>query len=130
MFKKLLTVVLLLGSLTTFSHEGHDQAPGSLKANHGGTVKSGKQLNMEFVVSGNEVKLFPASHEGEDLLAADVKITATTKLPKGKVEPAKIDFKNGAFVTQVDFKNAYRIEMVVEAELKGKKSSFKLQIEK
>lgn len=130
MFKTLLTIVLIFGSLTTFSHEGHDEAPGSIKANHGGTVKPGKQLNLEYVVSGNEVKLFPVSHEGKDLSAADVKITATTKLPKGKAEPAKIDFKDGAFVTNVDFKTAYRIEMVVEADLKGKKNSFKFQIEK
>ncbi len=130
MFNKLVMVALIFGSLTTFSHEGHDQAPGSLKANHGGTVKPGKLMNLEFVVSGTEVKLFPASHEGEDLKATDVKITATTKLPKGKAEAAKIDFKDGAFMTNVDFKSGYRVEMVVEAELNGKKNSFKFQIEK
>ena len=130
MFKKIITLALLFGSLTAFSHEGHDEAPGSIKANHGGTVKPGKLLNLEYVVSGNEVKLFPASHEGKDLLATDVKITATTKLPKGKSESAKIEFKDGAFVTSVDFKSVYRIEMVVEADLNGKKNSFKFQIEK
>lgn len=130
MFKKIITVALLFSSLTVFSHEGHDEAPGSIKANHGGTVKPGKFLNLEYVVSGNEVKIFPASHEGKDLMAADVKITATTKLPKGKAESAKIEFKDGAFTTNVDFKTAYRIEMVVEADLNGKKNTFKFQIEK
>lgn len=130
MLKKLLPTALLFFSLTAFAHENHDQAPGALKANHGGTVRSGKQINLEYVVSGTEVKLFPASHEGKDLSADDVKITATTKLPKGKAEPTTVDFKDGAFVANVDFKTAYRIEMSVEADLKGKKSNFKFQIEK
>ena len=130
MFKKVFMAAVILVSFAAFSHEGHDQAPGSIKANHGGTVKSGKQMNLEYVVSGTEVKLFPASHKGEDLAVENVKITATTKLPKTKPVPAKIEFKDGAFVTNVDFKNAYRVEMNVEADLNGNKSSFKLQIEK
>lgn len=130
MFKKILLTAILFGSLTSFAHEGHDQTPGSIKANHGGTIKPGKLFNMEYVVSGNEVKLFPTSHAGEDLITTNLKIAATTKLPKGKAEVVKIESKDGAFVTTVDFKKAYRIEMVVEADLDGKKNSFKLQIEK
>lgn len=130
MFKKVILAVVLLGSLNTFAHEGHDDAPGALKANHGGTVKAGKELNLEYVVSGTEVKLFPVSHDGKDLPTSDVKITATVKAPKGKAEAAKIEAKDGAYVTQVDFKGAYRLEMDVTADNKGKKSTFKFQVEK
>ena len=128
--KKLILAILLLISVSLFAHEGHDDAPGAIKANHGGTVKAGKEINLEYVVSGSEVKLFPVSHEGKDLTAAEVKLTATAKPPKGKAEAVKVESKDGAYVAMVDFKGAYRTEMNVDTDVKGKKSTFKFQIEK
>lgn len=130
MFKKIILTALLSTSLRAFAHEGHDAAPGSLKTNHGGTVKSGKEINMEYVVSGTEVKLFPASHDGKDLPPTDVKLSATSKSPKGKAEAVKVEVKDGAFVTSVDFKGAYRVELSVVADYNGKQSTFKFQVEK
>lgn len=130
MFNKILIASLLALSLNLVAHEGHKQTPGSLKANHGGTVKAGKEINLEFVVSGNELKLYPATHEGTDLATADVKITGTGKLPKGKPENLKIEIKNGVFSAPIDFKNAYRIEIVTTTEHNGKKDTFKFQAEK
>lgn len=130
MFKKIVFASLLGLSLNLLAHEGHNQTPGSLKANHGGTVKAGKQINLEFVVSGNEIKLYPASHEGEDFAPAEVKLTATGKLPKGKPEILKVELKNGAFTAAIDFKTAYRVEVVATTEYKGKKDIFKFQVEK
>lgn len=130
MLKKIMLSVILVGSLNLFAHEGHDEAPGALKANHGGTVKAGKEINLEYVVAGNLVKIYPVSHDGKDLLQSDAKLAATVKAPKGKAEPAKLDFKDGSYVTSVDFKGAYRIEVNVTAEVKGKKDSFKFQVEK
>ncbi|WP_409477698.1 hypothetical protein [Pseudobdellovibrio sp. HCB154] len=130
MFKQALAIVLMATSLTAFAHEGHNNTPGSLKANHGGTVKPGKEINLEYVVKGTELKIYPASHEGADLAVTDVKVTATAKLPKGKAESIKLDAKEGAFVATVDFKNAYRVEMVVTTDYQGKKDTFKFQVEK
>ena len=130
MNKKIVLVVLLLGSLITLAHEGHDATPGATKANHGGTVKRGKEINLEYVVSGNTVKLFPASHDGKDLPQVDVKLLATAKLPKGKPESAKLEFKHGSYFMNVDFKSAYRLEVDVVAEVNGKKDNFKFQVEK
>ena len=130
MFKKTMLAIFLLGALNAFSHEGHDNTPGSLKANHGGNVKAGKEINLEFVVLGNELKLYPASHDGTELTATEVKLTGTSKLPKGKSESLKIEIKNGAYIASIDFKTAYRIEVVVIAEFKGKKDTFKFQVEK
>lgn len=121
---------ILLISFTSLAHEGHGDTPGSLKANHGGTVKSGKEINLEYVVSGSELKVYPANHEGADILAADVKVSGTAKLPKGKPEVVKFEIKDGAYTTQVDFKNAYRVEMLISIEFKGKKDTFKFQVEK
>ena len=124
----LLIAVALSGSLN--AHEGHDNAPGALKANHGGLVKPGKEINLEYVVAGTEVKLYPVSHEGKDLAASEIKLSATVQLPKGKSEVVKIESKDGVFVAQVDFKNAYRIEMRVSAIHNGKTDNFKFQVEK
>ena len=112
------------------AHDGHNQTPGSLKANHGGTVKAGKEINLEFVVVGNELKLYPASHEGTDIAAVEVKVTGTGKLPKGKPENLRIEIKNGAFATPIDFKTAYRMEVIATTDYKGKKDTFKFQVEK
>lgn len=127
--KKIITAALLLGALNISAHEGHDM-PGVLKANHGGVVKAGKELNLEYVVAGNVVKIYPVSHEGKDLAATDVSLTALVKLPKGKAEPVKLEIKEGTYTAVVDFKSAYRVEMNVSTEVKGKKDAFKFQIEK
>ncbi len=130
MFKKMIFTTVLLLALNLFAHDGHNQTPGSLKANHGGTVKTGKEINLEFVVAGNELKLYPASHEGADLAPTEVKLSATGKLPKGKPEALKIESKNGVLVAPIDFKTAYRIEVIATTEHKGKKDTFKFQVEK
>ena len=130
MFKSALVLLSVIISTSLFAHEDHNKVPGLLKANHGGKVETGKEINLEYVVAGTEVKLFPASHEGKDLVASEVKLSAKTKLPKGKPEPVKLVSKDGAFVALIDFKTSYRVEMTVDAEVNGKKSTFKLQIEK
>lgn len=134
MFKVILTTILMIGSLSAFSHEGHDDTPGSLKVNHGGVVKPGKVINLEYVIKGDTVELYPASHEGSDLPLADVILTGTAKPSKGKPTPLKFESKNGAYLTKVDFKGAYRVEVQVEAQLvadnKSKKSTFKFQVER
>lgn len=130
MFKKIIVSVLLFGAMNLQAHEGHDVTIGSLKSNHGGVVKAGKDINLEFVVSGDEVKLYPISHDGKDLTVNDIKLTATSKLPKGKATPLLLEAGDGFYITKVDFKGAYRIELLVNADNKGKKSNFKFQVEK
>ena len=132
MFKKIIAVIISISAiaLNVFAHEGHDNAPGTLKANHGGVVQAGKEINLEYIVSGNEVKLFPLSHEGKDLAANQVKLVVSSKQPKGKAEVVNLETKNGVTVAKVDFKNAYRVEMSVEAEFNGQKNNFKFQVEK
>lgn len=131
MKKLLLSITAVLLIQPTFAHEGHGQAPGILKASHGGTVLAGNEINLEYMVSANEVKLFPVTHDGKDLAADKVKVSATTKAPKGNVEVLKITpATDGSLMTQVDFKNSHRVEVNVTTETNGKKDSFKFQVEK
>ena len=121
--------VLSVGSMAV-AHEGHDAVPGAIKTSHGGVAKAGKEINLEYVVSGTEIILYPMSHDGKDLPSTDLKLTATSKGPKGKNETLKVDAQAVGFKTNVDFKDAYRSEVVVKTDLKGKKDTFKLQVEK
>lgn len=130
MLKKIISTILLIASLNAYAHEGHDETPGKLKANHDGVVKPGKEINLEYVVKGDTVELYPASHEGSDLPLAEVGLTGTAKPSKGKATPLKFESKNGAYLAKVDFKGAYRVEVQVVADNKGKKSTFKFQVEK
>jgi hypothetical protein len=129
--KSLLMVAaaILIGN-SAIAHEGHDLAPGALKANHGGVVKAGKEINLEYVVSGTDILMYPLSHDGKDISASTVKLNATAKSPKGKEEPLKLSLKDGAYAGAIDFKGAYRTEVKVGADISGKKDSFKFQVEK
>ena len=129
---KILTVLFFSFSASRLvsAHEGHDDVPSALKANHGGIVKAGKEINLEYVVTGNEVMLYPVSHSGQDLTAQDVKLTGTAQTPKGKAEALKIETQSNGFKTTVDFKGAYRTEVKLDADAKGKKDHFKFQVEK
>ena len=122
--------IVLTASVNGFCHEGHDNTPGSLKSNHGGVVQRGKVFNLEYVVVGTEVKFYPASHEGADLPVNEVTVSVNSKLPKGKATALKTEVIGGAFVAQVDFQKAYRLEINVDASHKNQKSTFKFQVEK
>lgn len=116
--------------IESFAHEGHSDAPGQLKALHGGVVTAGKEMNMEMLFSNDTVQLFPLAHSGEDLGIADVKLSGTAKIPKGK--PAPLSFVNDGkgFSSKVDLKGSYRADLEVKATYKGKTDTFKFLVEK
>ncbi len=118
-----------LGSIGN-AHEGHDQAPGVLQANHGGTVLPGSEVNFEYAVSGTQVQMYVISHDKKDIPVAEVKLTATAKPAKMKAEPLKIELQEGTYRANVDFKNSHRVEVNVNVDHKGKISKFKFQVEK
>jgi len=112
------------------AHEGHDHAPGSFVALHGGTVKPGKILNLEYITVGDTVKIYPTSHDSKDLTVNEVKLTGTATLPKSKPEVLNLTYSEGSYFTKLDFKNSYRVELKLKANFNGKSESFTLQIEK
>ncbi len=133
MNKQFLTIALssiLLFGLNSLAHEGHDDVPGQIKALHGGVVKSGKSLNMEMLVTGESVQFFPQAHSGEDLKAADIKISGTSKIPKGKPETLSFSSDGKSFTTKVDLKGSYRADLEIKAQYSGKTDNFKFLVEK
>lgn len=125
----LMVIVISLASSASFAHEGHDDVPGSIKALHGGVVKPGKEMNLEIVSAGGELKLFPISHTGSDIALSDVKLTATAQPPKGKAERITFEEKDNSYYSKLDFKGSYRLSLDIKADHKGKKDTFKVQVE-
>lgn len=126
----ILTLSLLINPTLSFAHEGHHETPGVIKATHGGIAIPGKVFNLEYMQSGTELKLFPLPHPDETFDFSKVKFTATAKAPKEKESELKLEKKDDFFVTTVDFKKAYRLEIVVTTDNAGKKDKFKFQVEK
>lgn len=128
MKKTLLALIIVLPTLS-FSHEGHDLTPGSLKSLHGGVVQGGKESNLEVIVNGQSITLYPTSHEGKDLLAKDVKIEAMAKPKKGAAYPIKLSIVKGGYSSTVDLKGANRLPIEVTVAVNGKKDRFTIQVE-
>jgi len=130
MKKIIIALMATIMSFTIFAHEGHGNAPGSFKSLHGGTVQAGKQLNLEVIVNGKEITIFPTSHEGKDVPLKDVKIEATAKPKKGK--PYSIQLTPGAgngLTTTVDLKGANRLPVEFSVSNQGKVDKFIVQVE-
>lgn len=130
MKKTIFTLALSLLSLVAFSHEGHNVTPGSLKSLHGGTVQAGKQLNLEVIVNGSEITLYPTSHEAKDIPTKDVRIEAVAKPRKGKPYPVYfITDKGGGLTATIELKGANRIPVTVKTTYHEKSDSFIVQVE-
>lgn len=132
MSKKLLAILgILVATIasTGFGHEGHDQAPGVLQANHGGSVLAGSEVNFEYVVSGSQLQMYVLGHDKKDVPVSDVKLAATAKPAKMKAETLKVELQEGVYRANVDFKGSHRVEVNVNVDHQGKKSKFKFQME-
>jgi hypothetical protein len=129
MKKTLITLSLFALTTVTFAHEGHDQVPGATKSLHGGTVQSGKQLNLEVIVTSNTLTLYPTGHDGKDIAAKDVKIEVIANPKKGKAFPVKLEQSKGAYTAIVDLQGANRLPITVNVTNQGKTDHFIVQVE-
>lgn len=125
-----LMTALSLTVPAALAHEGHDQAPGSIKAMHGGIPKAGKSFNLEMLASGTKVQFYPLPHEGESVDAAKIQLTGTAKSPKGKPQTLKITPEGTGFTTTVDFEKSHRVNLDIKATYEGKTDTFKFLVEK
>ena len=128
MKKFILTLILILPTFV-FAHEGHDQTPGALKSLHGGVVQAGKEVNLEVIIAGQKVTLFPTSHEGQDLIAKNVKLEAIAKPKKGAAYPVIIASEKNGYSLNVDLKGANRLPVTVSVTMNGKTDKFIIQVE-
>ena len=130
MKKLIIAFITGLLTITISAHEGHGNAPGSFKSLHGGTVQAGKQLNLEVIVSGKEITVYPTSHEGKDIQLKDAKVEATAKPKKGKPYTVQLSQATGNGLTAtVDLKGANRLPVEISVSTQGKVDKFIVQVE-
>lgn len=127
--KNLLLVLALSLTFSVSAHEGHNNSPGSFKSLHGGTVQNGKELNLEVIINGKELTVFPTSHEGKDVPAKEVKLTAQAKPKKGKAYEVKFIPSNNGHSATVDLQGANRLPIEISVTSKGKTDKFTVQVE-
>lgn len=136
--KKLLLTLMTVASLgfhvTAYSHEGHDEAPGKVKATKGGEVLTpyGKNLNVEVVKQEGNLKVYPLPHKGDTLPLDGVKVVATTKPSKKSQKPETIEFKKSGefFEAAIDLKGASHLTLEIVVTLpNGKSDKFKTTVD-
>ena len=128
---KLNSLIAGLILMVAAASQSHAQTAGLVAlAPHGGMVKEGQILNMELVVQGNDVFLYPLSRMGSAIPLQELKVSAIAVPPKkgkSKVElkPSDDHYK-GTLVGAL----APGYELRVEVAAKGKKDRFKFVMEK
>lgn len=122
-------LVASLMSLSLLAHEGHNNAPGSFKSLHGGTVQNGKELNLEVIISGKELTVYPTSHESKDIPEKDVKVSALAKPKKGKAYPVTLINSKGGYSATVELQGSNRLPVEITVQSHGKTDHFTVQIE-
>jgi|GEM_PF-1988886 len=126
---KMLFVAALLLTSPVLAHEGHE-LPGQLKATHGGLIKTGKQMNMEMVYTGDTVRFYPQPHPGETIDMAQVKLSGSSKTPKGKPQTLSFTSDGKSFSTRVDLQGSYRADLDIKVDYENKIDQFKFLVEK
>lgn len=126
----LIISLLLASGSHTLAHEGHDQAPGSIKSMHGGIPKAGKIFNLEMLATDNKIQFFPMAHKGETVDINKINLKGTAKSPKGKAQTLKFTLKDKAYVTEIDFQGSHRANLEIKAEYEGNTDTFKFLVEK
>jgi len=136
--KKLLLTLVTVASfgfhLIAYSHEGHDEAPGKVKATKGGEVliPYGKNLNVEVVKQEGNLKVYPLPHKGDSLPLDGIKVVAITKPSKKSKKSETIEFKKTGdyFEAPIDLKGASHLTLEIAVTLPdGKTDKFKTTVD-
>lgn len=136
---KMTLIALALTSLVSFSiqaHEGHNHGPGQVQPTKGGVIMKGEKFYLEVVGSQNEIKFYPLQQENaksqmlKPIPLAQVKLSATYKLPRGKkAETVTLKPQADYFSGSIDAKNSHRYQVDVAIETLGEKEKLTYQIE-
>lgn len=114
---------------TAFAHEGHNKTPGSIAAPHGGVIKGTNQLYIELVSDASGIKLYPLTHDLTAISTNDVKLVASSQVPKKKKENVKLSQVGDHYEAIVDAKGAYHYSFSLEVSYKSKTEKVLFQVE-
>ncbi len=124
------TLATLVFGFSVMAHEGHNKTPGALSAPHGGQIKGTSQLYLELVSDSAGFKLYTLDHDLKTIPLKDVKIEASSKLPKQKQsDKLALAASETFFETKVDAKGSHRYIVELKITYKGKTESLSFNVE-
>jgi len=111
----LLTLMLSLTTTAALGHEGHDHdAPTTLEAPKGGTIKALELTLVEVVSKGKDLKIYLYDKAMKPQAVAAYAVKATAQPPRGKnSEEVKLAAKGTWFEGSYDAKGLHRYTLVV-----------------
>lgn len=132
--KHIVLSALLAGSSLisgpALGHEGHNKAPGSVAAPHGGAIQGTASLYWELVKEAGGLKLYPLTHDLAPIPPNEVTLTALVTFPKKpKAISIKFTVEGDSFVAKVETKGAHRYTLELSSTYTGKKEKVKFQVE-
>ena len=127
--KNFIVTIILALTAQAYSHEGHNDAPGSFKSLHGGMVQNGKESNLEVVINGRELTVYPTGHDNKDIPSKDVTLTAQAKPKKGKPYTINLTPAKSGYSATLDLQGANRLPVEITVTSRGKTDKFTVQIE-
>lgn len=103
-------LTLTLSSPLSLAHEGHNHdAPTTLKAPKGGTIKALDEARVEVVSKGKDLKVYLYDQAMKPADAKDFKIVATAELPRSKKQEAvALTPEGNLYSGTYDAKDAHR----------------------
>ena len=129
--KKILAAAILLLSFTAVAHDG-PHGPEQKVAPHGGILRDGASLMLELVKEGNEIKIYPITHEcaaidGKALEIDNQKSTLTDA--KNKAVAFTVVPEGNSLILKFEKGSSYRYAFKLFAKFKGKENKGSWQIE-
>lgn len=129
--KKILLLTIFAFATIATAHEGA-HGPEQKMAPHGGIIRDGASLMFELVKSGDNIKIYPLTHDGKSIEAKLVEVdTKKTSLTDAKNKPVNhtLTPAGDAFVVKFEKGQSHRYSLNLVARFEGKENKGKWQIE-
>lgn len=109
---------ILLFSFQSYAHEGHDHdAPLTIQAPKGGSIKSLEETYVEVLSKGNDLKIHLYDKDLKPKEVAGFTVSAQAQLPRTKKKEV-IELKPAGtfFEAQFDAKKAHRYTLILKVK--------------
>lgn len=129
--KKMIWITIFILSLGAYAHEGA-HGPEQKLAPHGGILRDSASLMFELVKNGENIKIYPLTHDGKaidaKLVEVDLKKSSFTDAKKKPVGYT-LTQENDALVLKFEKGSSHRYSLNLNARFQGKENKASWQIE-
>lgn len=101
------TLCALFSTASVMAHDGHDHdAPGAMKAPHGGTTQGGKNIDIELVQEKDGILVYGLEEDASSVAAKDFQLIGTAEFPKKSSQPLTFSAQKDHYAAKFSFKDA------------------------